>query len=96
MKTMATVCLLLIILTSSSAFSQPEGPPEEMMKNAYQQLLAQTDTNKDGKISVSECEAIYKDPEMAQKTCKFWDANNDGVITEEEYIKQIKNIGRGL
>ena len=26
------------------------------------------------------------------KECKYWDANGDGTITEEEYIGQVRNI----
>jgi hypothetical protein len=25
---------------------------------------------------------------MAQKNCNYWDANKDGNITEDEYVKQ--------
>jgi len=76
-----------------SAFSSPVDPSDDMLRNAYQQILSQADANKDGKLSVSECQSIYKDPAMAEKNCKFWDTNDDGIITESEYITQIKNSG---
>ena len=28
-----------------------------------------------------------------EKNCKYWDANGDGFITEEEYVQQVKKIG---
>jgi hypothetical protein len=27
-----------------------------------------------------------------EKDCKYWDANGDGVITEDEYVKQVRRI----
>jgi Ca2+-binding EF-hand superfamily protein len=70
------------------------GPPEQNMKAAYKMILAQVDVNKDGKLSVAECMAIYKDKSMAKKNCTFWDADKDGVITEAEYVKQGSNLGK--
>ena len=35
---------------------------------------------------------MTKDKKKAEKDCKYWDANGDGVITEEEYVKQVKKI----
>jgi hypothetical protein len=63
-------------------------PPEANARNIYKTLLSQADTNKDGKLSVAECMAIYKNKTMAQKNCNFWDADKDGIITEDEYVKQ--------
>jgi hypothetical protein len=28
----------------------------------------------------------------AEKECKYWDANGDGTITEEEYVSQARKI----
>ena len=70
------------------------GPPEQNMKEAYKMILAQVDANKDGKLSVAECMAIYKDKSMAKKNCTFWDADKDGIITEAEYVKQGSNLGK--
>ena len=28
-----------------------------------------------------------------EKNCKYWDANGDGVITEDEYVQQVKKMG---
>jgi hypothetical protein len=70
------------------------GQPEQNMKEAYKMILAQVDANKDGKLSVTECMAIYKDKSMAKKNCTFWDADKDGIITEAEYVKQGSNLGK--
>jgi hypothetical protein len=94
MNRIGILCLMFIIMISTSAFGQPVGPSEEMMRSAYKQSLSQADANEDGKLSVSECQAIYKDPAMAEKNCKFWDADNDGIITEDEYVTQIMKMGK--
>jgi hypothetical protein len=31
---------------------------------------------------------------MAEKNCNYWDANKDGIITEDEYVKQGMKDGR--
>jgi Ca2+-binding EF-hand superfamily protein len=85
-------CIGILPLNVISSFAQNVGPSEAMIKEAYQTLLSSTDTNKDGKISLSECMAISKDKKKAEKDCKYWDANSDGIITEEEYVKQVKKI----
>lgn len=94
MKKIAMLALVSVIMTSTAAISQAAGPPEERIKSAYKMLLQETDTNKDGKLAVSECQAIYKDPVTADKNCNFWDANHNGVITEDEYVAQAMSIGK--
>ncbi len=68
------------------------GPLEDNFRNAFKQILSQVDTNKDGKLSVAECKSIYKDKNIAEKNCTFWDADKNGVITETEYVNQGSNI----
>jgi EF hand len=70
------------------------GLPEKNIREAYKMILSQADTNKDGKLSVAECMAGYKDKSMAEKNCTFWDADKDGIITEDEYVKQVSNLGK--
>jgi hypothetical protein len=43
---------------------------------------------------MSECMAIWKDKKTAEKNCKYWDADGDGIITEDEYVKQVRKIMR--
>jgi len=43
---------------------------------------------------MAECMAISTDKSRIEKDCKCWDANGDGVITEDEYVKQAKGIMR--
>jgi len=80
------------ILIDSALLAQDGGMPTETIKNAYRQILAGADKNGDGKISIQECRAMSSAKEM-EKNCKYWDANADGFITEEEYVQQVKKIG---
>jgi hypothetical protein len=86
----AAFCITVVIVSPGYA----AGPSEENIRGAYQMILSQADANKDGKLSAAECLAIYKDKGMAEKNCGFWDADKDGVITEEEYVKQASSIGK--
>lgn len=70
------------------------GPLEHNSRQAYQMILSQADTNKDGKLSAAECRAMWKDQGTAEKNCGFWDADKDGVITEAEYVKQASSFGK--
>jgi Ca2+-binding EF-hand superfamily protein len=86
--------LTLMLLISGVALSHAAGIPEEMIKNAFQQAMTGADSNKDGKLTVKECVAIHKSKKDGEKKCKFWDTNKDGIISEAEYISQVKNIGK--
>ncbi|MFH0783923.1 MAG: hypothetical protein V2B20_18475 [Pseudomonadota bacterium] len=93
MKWILTLTALIItVIFPSSAFT--EGPPEQRIKAAYQMILSQADSNRDGKLSLEECMAIYKDKIVAEKNCTFWDVNKDGIVTEAEYIMQGSNLGK--
>jgi Ca2+-binding EF-hand superfamily protein len=81
-----------IILTSGHANAQGVGPSDARTKEAFKTILSSADTNKDGKLSMQECYAIWKDKKMAEKNCRHWDANRDGTITEDEYVKQSKKL----
>jgi hypothetical protein len=94
MKSIGIFSLVFIVITSTVFTSHSAGPSEERIRSAYRLILSEADTNKDGKLSVSECKAGYKDPAMADKNCKFWDADNDGIITEDEYVKQGMSFGK--
>ena len=94
MKGIGISFVVFIFMTSTVFTSHSAGPSDERIRSAYRLILSQADTNKDGKLSVSECKAGYKDPAMAEKNCKFWDADSDGVITEDEYVKQGMSIGK--
>jgi EF hand len=94
MKGIGIFSFVFIVMTSTVLTSHSAGPSDERIRSAYRMILSQADTNKDGKLSVSECKAGYKDPAMADKNCKFWDADSDGIITEDEYVKQGMSIGK--
>jgi len=63
-----------------------------MIKGAFQEVLRTCDTNKDGKLALQECMETWKDKAKAEKNWKYWDANGDGTITEEEYVGQVRKI----
>jgi Ca2+-binding EF-hand superfamily protein len=88
---MIFVCALFL-LTGKVLRAQNGGIPTEAIKNAYQQILAGADKNGDGTISTQECTAMSASRDMG-KNCKYWDANGDGAITEDEYVQQVKKMG---
>jgi hypothetical protein len=90
----AVFCIGVLALSAIPSLAQGVGPSDAAIKKAYQSLVSALDANKDGKLSVTECMAMSKDKKKAEKDCKYWDANGDGVITEEEYLKQVKKIMR--
>ena len=88
------VLVSLTLLTGSLLLAQEKGPPTEAIKSVYRQILASTDKNGDGKLSLAECMSISKNKSKIERDCKYWDANGDGYITEEEYVKQARGIMR--
>lgn len=82
----------ICVLAPGVSPAQQRGPSDEMIKGAYRQVLAEADKNRDGKLSMSECLAVWKDKKTAEKNCRYWDANGDGVITEDEYVQQVRKI----
>jgi hypothetical protein len=86
----ASFCLL----TGDLLGAQEKGPPAEAIRGVYRQILASVDKNGDGKLSMAECMSISRDKSKIEKDCKYWDANGDGYITEDEYVKQAKRIMR--
>jgi hypothetical protein len=74
--------------------AQQRGPSDEMIKANFREVLKAADKNRDGKLSISECLAIWKDRNKGEKECKYWDADGNGVITEDEYVKQVRKIMR--
>ena len=82
------------VMLPSISLAQQRGPSDEMIKANYREVLKEADTNRDGKLSLQECLAIWKDKKKGEKECKYWDANGDGVITEDEYVKQVRKIMR--
>ena len=79
------------VLSSGFLFAQEHGPSSEVIRGIYQEILASTDKNGDGMLSMAECMAISADKSKIEKDCKYWDANGDGLITEDEYVKQARN-----
>lgn len=93
MKHAAAVAVTVLMVIGLIAPAYAAGPPEANARNAFTMILSQADANKDGKLSMNECMGIYKDKTMATKNCTFWDVNKDGVITEDEYVKQGMSLG---
>jgi hypothetical protein len=88
------VCAAILVLTGSLVSAAQRGPSDEMIKGAYQQILGTADKNGDGKLSMAECTSISRDKAKIEKDCKYWDANGDGTITEDEYASQARRIMR--
>ena len=86
--------IAIYVLVPGISPAQQKGPSDDRIKGAYQQVLAEADKNRDGKLSMSECLAVWKDRNTGEKNCKYWDANGDGVITEDEYVQQVRKIMR--
>ncbi|NPV04031.1 MAG: EF-hand domain-containing protein [Syntrophaceae bacterium] len=84
----------LCLACPAVAPAQTMGPPDAVLREAYREILAQADKNGDGRLSMNECLAIWKDKQKGEKDCRYWDANGDGVITEDEYVKQVRKIMR--
>ena len=82
----------LFIMIDSALLAQDGGMSTEAIRNAYRQMLAGADKNGDGKISMQECRGTSSAKGM-EKNCNYWDANGDGVITQEEYVQQVKKLG---
>jgi len=88
----AVCCVGGLALSANPSLAQGVGPSDAAIKGAYQSVISALDANKDGKLSLTECMAMSKDKKKAEKDCKYWDANSDSVITEEEYVQQVKKI----
>jgi hypothetical protein len=94
LKTIGILALATAVFAGGVSVVHSAGPSDEFARNAFKQILSQADTNKDAKLSLVECKAIYKDAAMAEKNCTFWDANKDGIITEDEYASQAMSMGK--
>jgi Ca2+-binding EF-hand superfamily protein len=91
---MKGIVVLVVLVVSMGVFSTVNADEREAnARNAFKMILSQADTNGDGKLSMDECMGIYKDKDMAKKNCTFWDVNKDGIITEDEYVKQAMSMG---
>jgi hypothetical protein len=86
--------LVICLLAPGISLAQQRGPSDDMIKANYREILKEADENRDGKLSMSECMAIWKDKKTAEKNCKYWDADGNGIITEDEYVKQVRKIMR--
>lgn len=83
-----------LVLSGNLSVAQQKPSRENLIRNAYRQILAGADKNGDGKLSMDECMSISRNKQKIAKDCKYWDANGDGVITEDEYVKQALKIMR--
>jgi hypothetical protein len=92
MRTIGILFLVSVIAISTVSLVCAAGLSDEMARNAYKQILSEADKNKDGKLSLAECKAIFKDKAKAEKNCGFWDVNHDGVIMEDEYVGQVLSL----
>lgn len=75
---------MLGLLGSQAAFGQV---PEARTRGIFQGLLTEVDKDQDGKMSKEEYFMIWKDKNVAEKNYTHFDGDNDGFITEDEYVK---------
>jgi len=83
-----------LILSGGVSFAKEKAAREDLIRNAYRQICTAADKNRDGKLSMDECMAISKNKKKIEKDCKYWDADGNGIITEDEYVKQVLKIMR--
>ncbi len=83
-----------LVMSGSISLAQETAAREGFIRSAYKEILTAADKNRDGKLSKDECMAISKDKKKIEKDCKYWDADGNGVITEDEYVKQAVKIMR--
>ena len=83
-----------LTLSDSVSFAKDKAAREDLIRNAYRQILTAADKNGDGKISMDECMSISRNKKKIEKDCRYWDADGNGVITEDEYVKQVLKILR--
>lgn len=93
MKAIDFLAIASLALAGAVAPAYAAPPSDQFARNAFREIVAQTDANKDGKLSLAECKAMYKDPALAGKNCTFWDVNHDGTITEDEYASKAMGFG---
>ena len=84
------ICISALVLTGNLLFAQEKGPSDEVIRGAYREILAAADKDGDGKLSLAECMSISSNTSKIEKDCRYWDANGDGVITEDEYVQQAR------
>ena len=95
MKVVGIVVFVLVVAIGIASLAHATRPSsDEFAMNAYKQILAEADKDKDGNLSLAECKAMWKDAATGEKNCTFWDADHDGAITEDEYVSQAKSIQR--
>jgi hypothetical protein len=83
-----------LILSDNVSFAKAKAAREDIIRNAYRQICTFADKNGDGKLSMDECMSISKNKKKIEKDCKYWDADGNGIITEDEYVKQAVKIMR--
>jgi Ca2+-binding EF-hand superfamily protein len=94
MKTFITLLTIIFISAAIIGKAQDQKQIEKNIRQAYKDLLKETDKDKDGKISKAEYFAIWKDKKVAEEKYKPWDINKDGYITEDEYVKVAMDMGK--
>lgn len=82
----------VILLSLLGATAAAEPPPEQTVREVFVQIRGIADTDGDGSLSVAECKAMLSDRAAAERNCRFWDADKDGTITEDEYVARVRRV----
>jgi len=89
MKNIITLTMIALMWFTNAAYAQNQ-PVTDKDKKAIEEfktLLKETDKNKDGKISKDEYLAIWKEKNVGEAKFKALDADGNGYITQDEYVK---------
>ena len=90
MRRLVTISSWVLVLALGSAAAAV--PPEQTVREVYGQIRTTADTDGDGTLTVVECKAMLTDPAVAERNCRFWDADKDGIITEDEYVERVRRV----
>ena len=76
--------VFFLVLVSFPEVYAGQNEEFQLDKEALFQLL---DQNKDGRISLDEFQALWKDKNAAKESFRRLDTNNDGYLSSEEFAK---------
>jgi Ca2+-binding EF-hand superfamily protein len=89
---LVALATLGLLSNTVAVVAQTRPDMETAAKNAYKALLEELDKDHDGMLSKAEFMAAWKDPVVGEQKYQLWDTNQDGYITEAEYVAEVNKI----